>query len=125
MKSDEFVRRLKEHLYEATVKAVTRGLVEAPGRRPGPLRARMSEFYNSLDAEGRQLLESIVRDSVHAGIFQFLCVLDGVCFIESEPTRGRFDLYYVKDADKTLLNNVSCELLHDVFNAEDSASHAA
>jgi len=125
MKSDEFVWLLKKHLYEATVKAVTQGLVEPPGRRPEPVRVRMSEFYNSLDAERKQIVEAVVRDSVHAGIFQFLCMLDGVCFIESEPTRGRFELYYLKDGEQELLNDAAREFLHAVFNAAVNPSHAA
>jgi len=120
MTARQFVERIREHLFEPTVRSVTGALICPPGRRPTPERLQLTAFYESLDVEKRVLLEFIIRDAVHAGIFQFLCVLDGVSFVESDPVKGRFQLRFLKNGEDTLLNDSHSELLHDLFNTVDT-----
>ncbi|MDQ3816057.1 MAG: hypothetical protein M3362_00005 [Acidobacteriota bacterium] len=59
-----------------------------------------------------------MRDAVHASVFGFFCVLDGVRTIEGLGEKGSLELYYVSGATRVLLNNVGKEDLHDIYNGE-------
>jgi len=49
-------------------------------------------------------------------VFGTLCVLDGVRVIEDSQDKGDFEVYYVKEGQRTLLNtpNVS---LHELYQS--------
>jgi len=54
--------------------------------------------------------------SVHASVFGFFSVLDGVRAIEGGVKKGQLQLTYVDGQAQTVLNNFGVEMLHDIYN---------
>jgi len=69
-----------------------------------------------LSAEDQATLAEALKDAAEGAIFGFFCVLDGARVIEAGPDKGDFELYYVKGAERVLLNAPGDDL-HDIFQA--------
>lgn len=94
-------------------------MLERPaGRKPEQSVVELSEWYYSLSDADREKLMEAVQHAVHASIFTFLCVLDGVSTIEDTQNKGELELHYVRDGVRILLNDREEECLHDIYQGE-------
>ena len=115
MNQDDFIKGIKVAVHDAAIQAVAKTLAHPPGRRPHAKLKRLSDWFNALPDGDKKALLEIIRQSVHASIFNILCVLDGVVPIESTPVKGELRLTFLKDGRTTKLNGPEMELLHDIY----------
>ena len=114
MTTKEFVKSIERHVRDAAVRDITALLEEPPGRRPREALIAQSEWYLSLGARERELLDGIVKHAVDSAIFGFFCVLDGVRVVEDDPVKGEFELRYVKGSATTLAGS-DTPMLHELY----------
>jgi len=118
MNKDEFIAAIKVAVHDSTINGMKTNLVSPPGRKPHEKAKEASLWFNSLPKEDRHQVEEIIKQTVHASVFGFLCVLDGVRAIESTPEKGILELIFNKDGNNTLINDESGEMLHDIYQAQ-------
>jgi hypothetical protein len=114
MDSQEFVDAVRHVVGDGAVSATLMSLERPPGRAPARELKERSDWFASLDEDGRRILASTIRAAVEQAVFGFLCVLDGVSAIENQPKKGRLELFYVKDA-AVRLNPTDGPMLHDLL----------
>jgi hypothetical protein len=105
MNKEEFINSIKSAVVKGSIESVQETLASPPGRSPEKKIIMLSEWFNNLSIEGKEMVKQIIYESVHSAVFGFLCVLDGVRPIEKTFDKGELKLYYKKDRDQTLLNN--------------------
>ena len=118
MTPEDFIRALKVVIHDAGIRAVRETLERPSGRTPQRSVVKLFDWYHSLSDADRQKLTEVVQHAVHASIFNFLCVLDGVCAIEDTQKKGELELCYLRDGVRTLLNDPDAEFLHDLYQGE-------
>ena len=116
MDSEEFVRGVKAACSDTLAQVEIGSLRNPPGRRPSQRLLRLSRWFHQLSAEDQVMLAETLNYAAEAAIFGFFCVLDGVRVIENGPDKGGFELYYVKDDERVLLNP-AVDDLHDMFQS--------
>ena len=62
------------------------------------------------------MFEAALQQAAESAIFGFFCILDGVRSIENATDKGTLELYFVKESERTLLNDPHAEELHNLFN---------
>ena len=99
------------------IRGVITTLEAPPGRRPAQQLVDTSKWYRSLPPEGQAQVASIIRDAVHAAVFGFFCVLDGVRAIDTNPSECALELDHVSGSGRVRLNPEEGEMLHDVYQS--------
>ena len=117
MNAEGFIHAIKRCVHESAVHGVLQTIAHPPGRLTPAEERRLADWCRSLSEEDRVIIENIVDTAVTHALFGFLCVLDGVRVIEDTPTKGRFELYYVNELEKTLLNDPAQEPMHDIYKS--------
>lgn len=112
-----FVEAIRVAVGEAAIADVRSLLEKPPGRNPAESIMRLSAWFKTLPNEDRERLEKVVRLSVDAALFGFLCVLDGVRPIEDEAGKGTIELRYCKGESEIPLNHNDGEMLHELLRA--------
>ena len=115
MTPKDFVSLIKVAVEDGANDDVIENLREPPGRKPDTELLKNSEWYISLDEEGKERVKSIVSDSISETIFGFLSVLDGVRSISESGKVNSLELHHKDIGKKTLLNDQSKEYLHDIY----------
>lgn len=118
MTQEQFVDALKIAVTESSVKGVVSILESPPGRTPKNLYKKLSEWFNGLDAAGKNMVVDIVKLSIDHGVFGFLCVIDGVRAIADGDKNGEFALIYKNGGGESILNDPNEDYLHDLYNTE-------
>ncbi len=119
MTKEEFIKRIRIVVYDASVEGIPSLVEKPPGRRPHEGLIRLSQWFNQLSPQDKECVRGVIQLGVHAGVFGMLTVLDGV-----RPVRdvgedvGTFELRYTTPQESVLLNPATGEFLHDLFNAE-------
>lgn len=121
MNQEEFIAAIKVAVHDSAIKGMKSVLTSPPGRKPHEKTKESSQWFNSLPEENKQQVEEIIKQTVHASLFGFLCVLDGVRAIESTPEKGNLELIFNKDGKKTLINEPQGEMLHDIYQSRVQA----
>jgi hypothetical protein len=116
MNTQEFIDGIKTVVVDGSIESLQSNLVKPAGRMPAKKLVLISEWYNKLSQIDKDMVMEIVKESVDASVFGFLCVFDGVREIEVGEKKGNLRLYYGKEGKKQLLNNPDGEYLHDLFN---------
>lgn len=117
MKPEEFVQAIKLCVGDSAVQDQLALLENPPGRKPRKELVELSRWYKKCSADDKEKIQQLLQAVSQATIFGFFCVLDGVRVVEDEPDKGEFELYFVKQGKKTLLNNFKAEPLHDIFQS--------
>lgn len=117
MNKDEFVAAIKVAVHDSAINGMKTNLAFPPGRRPHEKAKGTSSWFNSLPEEDKHQVEEIIKQTVHASVFGFLCVLDGVRAIESTPEKGSLELIFNKNGNKTVINDERGEMLHDIYQS--------
>ena len=115
MTPEDFVTLIKIAVEVGANDDVIENLREPPGREPDSELLVNSEWYLSLDEEGKERVKSIVSDSIAETIFGFLSVLDGVRSISEVGNETSLELHHKDEGKRTLLNDESKEYLHDIY----------
>ena len=115
MDKQEFINSIKQVVLNDSIKSVELNLANPPGRVPDEKLVILSQWFNKLDNSDRDKVLHVVSEAVHASVFGFLCVLDGIRVIEDGKDRGTLNLYYEKGEKMTLLNDPNDEYLHDML----------
>src|SRR5690242_7257598 len=114
MNADEFVRAIEKSVRDSAVSSTISNLQKPPGRAPQPELVAISEWYMRLAEADRRMIEAIARRAANHATFGFLVVLDGDRVIEAGPEKGKLELFYVKGAERVLLNSADkTGTLHD------------
>jgi hypothetical protein len=115
MNAEEFVKAIKLYVRDSSVNGELKMLADPPGRRPSDSLKRRSEWFRKLNGEDQEFVKEIMFESVSAGIFHFLCALDGVLTIDDE--KGKFELRYIGN-EVSFLTDPKGDYLHELFNSE-------
>lgn len=118
MNKDEFIAAIKVAVHDSAIKGIKTNLASPPGRKPHEKTKETSRWFNSLPDEDKHQVEEIIKQAVHASVFGFLCVLDGVSAIESTSEKGSLELIFTKNGIKTLINDERGDMLHDIYQSE-------
>jgi hypothetical protein len=117
MTSEEFVRALKFGSSDSAADGTIKNLRQPPGRRPHAALVKLSSWFNQLSSEDQACVAQVARESAEAALFGVFCVLDGVRVIEDTPDKGDLELYFIKNGNRTLINDPRQEPLHDQFQS--------
>ena len=115
MTSETFVERIRQAVYESSVKGVIGLLQTPPGRRPSQTLVALSQWFNQLPLDEKQRIQATIRLAVRQAVFGMLAVLDGVRCIDDAEERGTLELRYNAEGQSVLLNDPAGEFLHDLF----------
>jgi hypothetical protein len=75
MTPDDFIAGIRLRVVNATVNGIVSSLEMPVGRRPSERDVDHAKWYAALSEPDRLRAVEIIRDSVTAAIFNFLCVL--------------------------------------------------
>ncbi|PPD29448.1 MAG: hypothetical protein CTY19_17430 [Methylomonas sp.] len=117
MDSLEFIKNIKIVVRDGAINDVISVTENPPGRKVSQQLKTRSEWYLSLPDEQKEIVKSIVSDSVDSALFGFLCVIDGVRAVENGPDKGKLELLYSKE-ESVQLNSPDGLMLHDLYNAQ-------
>ena len=116
MTSEEFVKRIRLVVYDATVEGTVSLLEEPPGRCPSPGLVRLSQWFNRLSPEDKDYVRGIIEMAAGGAVFHMLTVLDGdLAILTAEEKHGSLELRYNTREQSVLLNAPTGEPLHDIF----------
>lgn len=115
MNKEEFIDAIKTVVIKDSIKSVESNLIEPPGRAPEKKLLTLSEWFNKVSSEDRNMIMQLVKESVETSVFGFLCVIDGVRAIEDDDEKGKLNLYYEKGHKQILLNDPDDVYLHDLL----------
>ena len=118
MTPEDFISALKAAVHDSAIHGIRETLEHPAGRKPTASDVELSDWYHALARTEKEKVMRVVQRAVHASVFGFLCVLDGVRAIEDSQQKGELQLYYVRDGARTLLNQAQEECLHDIYQAE-------
>jgi hypothetical protein len=119
MKSDEFVKVIKEVVKNSAISGTLKNLELPPGRKPAKELIELSNWYNKLDNKNKMMLQRVLDMATDSCMFGFLAVIDGVRSMEDVKDKGELELYYVNGGIKERLNNPNEEYLHDIYKSLD------
>lgn len=117
MKSEEFVKAVKVQASDAAVDSIVGVLQHPPGRKPEEQLLALSRWYNQISSNDRTMVVMALREATEMAVFEFFCLLDGVCAIEDGRDKGDLELYFLKSGVRTRLNDPQQEELHNLFKA--------
>jgi hypothetical protein len=117
MNQDEFVAAIKLTVHDSAIAATKKRLLSPPGRSPHPKNVQLSAWFKSLSEADQMRVEEVIHQAVHDSVFGFLCVLDEVVAIESEPNKGSLELWFKKEGHSELVNDHRRNDLHDIYQA--------
>ncbi|HTE01191.1 MAG TPA: hypothetical protein VK668_18020 [Mucilaginibacter sp.] len=115
MDQNQFVEAIKIAVLESSKKATESNLLKPPGRQPAENLMGLSQWFNNLKTEDKEMVLKVLEQGVEATVFGFFCVLDGVRSIENQGEKGRLKLFYEKNHESVLLNNPDDEYLHNLL----------
>jgi hypothetical protein len=115
MDAEEFINIIKRAVHDSCINGLIKTFESPSGSEPHPKVLKISKWYNSFDEEQKEIIKDIITQSVHASIFDLLCVIDGVLPVSAG---GEFELSFVEGDKEYRLNNPDEGFLHDLYQAE-------
>ena len=97
------------------IERLVRAIQSPPGRKPEPMLMALSQFYNSLPIEQRQLFKKGMELAAKQSINNILNVLDGAMAIEDSDTKGELLLIYDDGTQRIRLNAPEATPLSEIF----------
>jgi hypothetical protein len=105
MNSKLFVEAIKVVVAEHATESVLAQLASPPGRRPSDEAKKNSEIFCAMNDEQKNLVGRIASIAAEQAAYNFLCLLDGISFIEDDENKGSLRLYYLNGNESILLNS--------------------
>lgn len=118
MTSTEFVKVIKEVVYDSSIKNTVSNIQNPRGKHLPSDEIKISQWYNNLSDQDKGIVKSIIKICATHSVFGFFAVIDGVRQIEKTFEKGKLELRYLKGDQIDILNDQSNEYLHDIFNGE-------
>jgi hypothetical protein len=107
----EFTKIIKEVVAKSAIEDTIENLNDPPGRKPDEQLVAQSEWFKSLKPTDREMVSKVIAEAVHESVFGFFCVLDGVRSISEGGETNNLNL----SLNDVQLNDISGELLHDIY----------
>ena len=118
MSPEQFIAGLKESVHDSAITDTMTTLDSPSGRQPPPRLVALSRWYHSLAADDKAYLEQALALGVHAAVFGFLSVLDGVRSVAEQRGTLKLELHVLDEGNRARLNPDSGELLHDLYQSK-------
>jgi hypothetical protein len=118
MRPEQFIAGLKTSVHDSAIIGTLTMLDSPSGRQPPPRLVALSRWYHSLAPDDRAYLEQALAVGVHAAMFAFLSVLDGVRSVADGSGQLKLELDAVDDGKRARLNAAPGEMLHDLYQSE-------
>ena len=118
MTAIEFIKSIKQVVYDYSVNSCVSLLQKTPGRKPSEKLVELSRYVNQLSEYDKEMMRSIIKLASSQAIFGLLAVIDGVRQIEDSESKGSFELRFNKDGNSVIINDPNEEYLHDLFNQQ-------
>ena len=118
MTAIEFIKCIKQVVYDSSVNGCVSLLQKPPGRKPSEKLVELSRYVNQLSEYDKEMMYSIIKLASSQAIFGLLAVIDGVRQFEDSESKGSFDLRFNKDGNSVIINDPNEEYLHDLFNQQ-------
>ena len=112
MTPSEFVSWLKTECRDAAVKDCIAAYESPPGRKPDQSLVEISNWFNALAEQDREMLVRVMSDVADSTLFGVLAVLDGARTIEEQGEKSVFHL----SAHKAGIESVICPGPHDLHD---------
>jgi hypothetical protein len=116
MTATEFVKKIRQVVYDSTVTICLSLMQKPPGRKPSPQIATLSQWFNQLSESDREKVRGVIELAARQCVFGIFAVLDGVRQLEDSEKKGTLEVWYLKDGQSQLINDPGVESLHDIFN---------
>ncbi|GAB5479922.1 MAG: hypothetical protein Marn2KO_33890 [Marinobacter nauticus] len=113
MEPKQFVAALERECRDSAVEGCLEDFESPPGRRPDPTLVQISNWFNSLAPDDREMVARAMREAADATLFGVLCVLDGVRPIEDGAEKSCFKLIAEKDNKQSVICPGTVDL-HDL-----------
>ncbi len=111
MNNSEFITVIEDVVSTSAIENTIDNLKSPPGRKPDEKLVKQSTWFNSLSDSDKDMVKSIISDSVNESVFGFLCVLDDVRSISDSGDSNNLKLIH----GDTVLNDIEDECLHDLY----------
>jgi len=118
MTAIEFIKSIKQVVYDSSVNGCVSLLQKPPGRKPSAKLVELSQYVNQLSDYDKEMMCSIIKLASSQTIFGLLAVIDGVRQIEDSEGKGTFELRFNKAGNSEIINDPNEEYLHDLFNKQ-------
>lgn len=115
MNGNDFVKALASTVRDSAVHGTIKNLEYPPGRKPSIELITLSDWYKQLSGNDKEMLRKVLVSVADSSIFGVLAIIDGVRVVEDSSDKGEFELYYVKNDNKTLLNDPNEDYLHEMY----------
>lgn len=114
MNPEDFINSVRLAIEQTEIDALMQQLQNPAGRSPKESIVARSTWYNALSVEDKTHLDSIVKDSVRATVFGFLCSLDGVRKISE---KGHLELRKIcsETGRSNIISDGNFGSLHDIY----------
>lgn len=114
--AEEFISALVAELHHGTCEDVATSIAKPAGRQPVKSDLQLAAWFGNLSPEDRDLVQQLIKRSVHATLFNLLCVLDGAQAMLEPGTE--LVLLASNDFGTTRLNDPQQSLdLHSAYQA--------
>ena len=114
MNSEDFISSIRLAIEQTEIGALMQQLQNPAGRSPKESIVVRSTWYNALSVEDKAHLDAVIKDSVRATVFGFLCSLDGVRKISE---KGHLELREIcsKTGKSNVISDGNFGSLHDIY----------
>lgn len=116
MNGSKFVEAIKINVRDVALEDTVEFIKKPPGRKPRNKHVELSNWYNNLSDENKQMVLRMMEEAVDSALFGLLCVIDGARTIEESVEKTIFQLRSIREGKQTLINNEDEESLHDLYN---------
>ncbi len=114
MNAEQFIEVLKLQTSDAAVRSLANNLSLDYEGKDARI-AKMSERFKKLPEDVRGLVLEVAKEAAELAVFGCLAVIDGERVVEYTESKGEFELYFVKDGLRVLLNSDGSPELHHLY----------
>lgn len=120
MEKADFIKLVRTAVRDSAVKSNFEILITPPGKEPNRDLVEISEWFNSLTKKDREMVRRVAEMTLDQGIYNFLCILDGVKGLGKEYSDGNLVLLFKNKNKEVVINDKEkdFEELHDIYNLE-------
>ncbi|HKQ72705.1 MAG TPA: hypothetical protein VJ810_03185 [Blastocatellia bacterium] len=119
MEKENFIQHLKKTVRDSAINSSFKTITNPPGRSPAQDLVELSMWFNALAESDKKMVKKAAQMTLDQGIFNFLCILDGVGLLGEDYRDGDFILSFRRRGEEEIINSKQNDLeeLHDIYNA--------
>lgn len=119
MNKEEFIKLIITHVRNSAVRCNFETISDPPGRKPSKRLLNISKWFVSLSEDDKAMVIKTAEMTLDQGLFNFLCILDGVNKLDLHGGDGEYILSYKTRDRETIINDkhIDLEELHDIYNS--------